>query len=419
MSSQITYNVPCRARLQDNDREAQRKCFILPHENPEMFKLLVRFIDRSCLTHPSPIKTTVLSLSAHLLVDLFTFANAFDIPLLRNAALDALFLRVFVPTESLPLGLIPYIYEQTGEGSSLRDLMIDVVIATGSEDKVASISGSLPDDYYEDLIRAGQDGSEKASDVGAWLEKRRLKICKYYHLHEEGDVRLHYDEEMLPEQICKIFLDGSSTLWTCWRDSGAPVTFISTGRDYDQQSRRMDLSATIACNTLGSTPGWDPLNKLPGIVINPEVLVRMLARALTRQHNPLTQSGDTYIFQRPNIPSMPKPSIITKAWSKILRRRQKSAAASGEPESDASDDHTGLEDTDSHLSQLHGQRVERPDEFTLVQPEPADQYGPKVEVDEYDVETIYVPLLNADGMVVDYARKRTSSVKAVRKLRVK
>ena len=141
------------------------------------------------------IKATILSLPAHVLTDLFIFANAFDMPLLRNAALDAFFHRIYVQTGSLPLELIPYIYQHTGEGSSLRHLAFDVVIATESEDKVAGISKSLSDDYYEDRIRADQDGFEKASDVPAWLEKRKVKICKYYHLHEEEDDRLHHDEE--------------------------------------------------------------------------------------------------------------------------------------------------------------------------------------------------------------------------------
>lgn len=86
------------------------------------------------------IKATILSLPAHVLTDLFIFANAFDMPLLRNAALDAFFHRIYVQTGSLPLELIPYIYQHTGEGSSLRHLAFDVVIATESEDKVAGIS---------------------------------------------------------------------------------------------------------------------------------------------------------------------------------------------------------------------------------------------------------------------------------------
>ena len=72
--------------------------------------------------------------------------------------------------------------------------MVDVVIATGSEDKVASSSENLPDEYYEDLAGALQDGYKKTSDVHAWLEVRKRKICKYYNLHEEDD-RLQYDQE--------------------------------------------------------------------------------------------------------------------------------------------------------------------------------------------------------------------------------
>lgn len=68
----------------------------MPREDADMFKLFIRFIDRSCLTHPNPVKSTVLSLSARYLIDLFLFANAFDIPLLRNAAIDAFFLRICV-----------------------------------------------------------------------------------------------------------------------------------------------------------------------------------------------------------------------------------------------------------------------------------------------------------------------------------
>ena len=208
---------------------------------------------------------------------------------------------------------------------------------------------------------------------------------------------------MLPEQIRKMLLDGTSTLWTCSRHSGAPVTFISSGRNYERETRRTDLSATIARNMLGSTRGWDFFNKLPDFVTNPEVLVPMLARALTRQHDPLTKSGDAYVFQRPDIPAVHTPSVITNAWSKILRRRQKSAATSEETELNASDDDTGLEgvvepqmkridtfqippSTYSTLPVARSGRVDRLDKFAIAQPEPAEHHGPKTEVDEHGVE---------------------------------
>lgn len=77
--------------------------------------------------------------------------------------------------------------------------MVDVVIATASEDEVASSVQVLPDEYYKDLVGAVQDGSEKASDMQTWLEKRRSKICKYYYSHEGDNERLQYDEESSDE----------------------------------------------------------------------------------------------------------------------------------------------------------------------------------------------------------------------------
>lgn len=150
----------------------------------------------------------------------------------------------------------------------------------------------------------------------------------------------------------------------------------------------------------------------------------------------LTSSGDSHVFNRPHIPTVQKPSVITKAWSKILRKRQNSPTAAEKDESNVSGGDIGSEgvvepqtrkvdtfqitsDTDGRPSHLRGRRVDRPEKFALAQPEPAEQHGPKAEADEYGVETTYVPLLNADGMVVDYAMKRTSSVKAVRKSRIK
>lgn len=170
---------------------------------------------------------------------------------------------------------------------------------------------------------------------------------------------------------------------------------------------------------LGSTPGWDLLNKLPSVIINPEALVSMLARVLTRERDPLTLCGDTCIFHRPQIPKVQKPSVITKAWSKIVLRRRKSTIAAEKGDMNASDDDASSDgvvepqmrkittfqvtpDTDSPLTTAHSERVDRLKSFTIAEPEPAELHGPRIEVDEHGVETTYGPLLNADGMVVDY-----------------
>lgn len=239
----------------------------------------------------------------------------------------------------------------------------------------------------------------------------------------------------LPEQLQEVFSEGDSTLWICSSDEGTSTIFISSRRKYDRDILREDLSATIVRSMLGSTPGWDLLNKLPSVIINPEALVSMLARVLTQERDPLTLCGDTCIFHRPQIPKVQKPSVITKAWSKIVLRRRKSTTAAEKGDVNASDDDASSDgvvepqmrkittfqmtpDTDSPLIAAHSERVDRLKSFTIAEPEPAELHGPKIEVDEYAVETTYVPLLNADGIVVDYVMKRTSSVKAVRNLKM-
>lgn len=62
------------------------------------------------------------------LIDIFEFAKDFEIDTLRNAALNEFFLRIVDNPDRLPYKYISDIYEATSSDSSLRSLIVDVIV---------------------------------------------------------------------------------------------------------------------------------------------------------------------------------------------------------------------------------------------------------------------------------------------------
>lgn len=56
---------------------------------------------------------TMPTLQPRFLIELSVFSKELDLPLLKNTALDAFFLRIYVRPHTYPNGLIPYIHART------------------------------------------------------------------------------------------------------------------------------------------------------------------------------------------------------------------------------------------------------------------------------------------------------------------
>jgi hypothetical protein len=103
-----------------------KKTLALRKQSSDVLRIFVDFLETGRLSRPR----TGESFSFGMLVDVFVFAGDFDILPLRNAALDAFFLRIIAKPDRLPYHRVYDIYKSTSSSSSLRGLMVEVILST-------------------------------------------------------------------------------------------------------------------------------------------------------------------------------------------------------------------------------------------------------------------------------------------------
>jgi hypothetical protein len=173
-----------------------------------MFNAFVNFLKDGTLRFPNPRRDTVLKASFRFLTDLFAFASRFDSIPLRNALLDQFFLRVYGEPDRLPMMSIHNVYDKTSDNSSLRDLVVTIIINIGDGGLVESYQRDVPREFLADCLKtAGEDGivpfaNKDKKKVKTWLEEKKDKMCRHYHVHEgesDEDVAMDVDMEFVGE----------------------------------------------------------------------------------------------------------------------------------------------------------------------------------------------------------------------------
>ncbi|KAF2820415.1 hypothetical protein CC86DRAFT_429151 [Ophiobolus disseminans] len=202
-------------RLLNGERDFPELPLVFVDEVPAHFNVLLDFLRTGALRHYNLHERTRTRIYLRFLAELFAFAGRFDTYQMRNAILNAFLLRVRKDRARLDFENIRDVYELTRENSSLRDLVIDVVVNVGTSRQLRRGEKQLPLGFLVDcLAMAEEDGivpfkkSEKFAKR-QWMWEKKEHLCKHYHVHsreeleasekrreEEGsDEEMGWDEE--------------------------------------------------------------------------------------------------------------------------------------------------------------------------------------------------------------------------------
>jgi hypothetical protein len=161
------------------------KTLTFPKESPDIFRIFIDFLKTGRLCRPNSDE----QFSFGTLLDVHTFAGEFDIILLRNAALDAFLLRLITKPHELPYHRINDIYRKISSSSSLRDLMVDVIVNIGSKQEMKDWEHDLPKAFVMDCLTVASDKGvfpfAAGEDVVAWLQNKKEGMCMGYHIHND------------------------------------------------------------------------------------------------------------------------------------------------------------------------------------------------------------------------------------------
>ncbi|KAF2032917.1 hypothetical protein EK21DRAFT_109369 [Setomelanomma holmii] len=157
-------------------------------ESPAYFSVYLDFIQFGELRH-SNLRPKADSIAYfRFLIELFAFAGRYKINRMHDALLAAFYLRIFT-THDIPYACIPYVYQQTGPNSSLRDMIVDIVVNVGDRWDMKHYQHQMQRLFLVDcMMLASQDSiarfTKSGDEISAWLEEKRDKICEQYHVHD-------------------------------------------------------------------------------------------------------------------------------------------------------------------------------------------------------------------------------------------
>jgi hypothetical protein len=171
-----------------------------PREAPAHFRVFVTFLETGTLSHPNLRSMTASSHVFRFLSELYAFAGSFDAHAFRNAVLDAVLLRIMSAPRDLPYENVQDVYEHTTSSSSLRDLVIDVVLHIGRSRDLSRKEDVLPKSFLVDCLKmADEDGIVPFQMTREWLEGKAERMCTEYHVHGREELRaaaMSEDDEM-------------------------------------------------------------------------------------------------------------------------------------------------------------------------------------------------------------------------------
>ncbi|CAN9345825.1 unnamed protein product [Alternaria alternata] len=165
--------------------------FIVPNSSPFLFRIFLKFLKTGNLYRLDSDETTGRRFSFGTLIDIFEFAKDFEIDTLRNAALNEFFLRIVDNPDRLPYKYISDIYEATSSDSSLRSLIVDVIVYIGTKQEMKEWKDDLPKEFMMNCLTAANEdeivpfsGDRSEVEVMEWLNEMKGKLCNLFHVHD-------------------------------------------------------------------------------------------------------------------------------------------------------------------------------------------------------------------------------------------
>jgi hypothetical protein len=161
-----------------------------PHESPADFRVFITFLETGSLRHPNLRAVTASGFVFRFLAELYAFAGVYKADAFRNAILDAFLLRIMAAPRDLPYEQVQDVYKHTRHSSSLRDLIIDVMVNMGTSKEIRRCMGTLKKDFLLDCLEiAVEDCVVPFQKPKGWLERKADRMCREYHVHSEEELR--------------------------------------------------------------------------------------------------------------------------------------------------------------------------------------------------------------------------------------
>ena len=167
-----------RAALKGGFAEANSKGFNLPTESPKIFQLFKNWLYTR--KFQSGEQSDAQYLDTRTICDIWLFADRREIPLLMNIAVN-LFKKNILAKWCLPVKLVPYIYENTTDGSKLRYFIVDTFAYLWDESARQNIDLEFGEDAILDIARTLMARPPLLDKEGY-----QAKDNCVYHVHEKG-----------------------------------------------------------------------------------------------------------------------------------------------------------------------------------------------------------------------------------------
>lgn len=155
-----------------------------PEEKPSVFEAFTIWLYQGTISRSSPEG----NFSYLFLCQLYRFAMAFGVPLLRNTIINIVFAKLHRDAPSVPYDITPFLAQHLRDTAS-RNLVLDVVLNCGEMDKVQEWNISLAKGFFKcsAFIEDGVVPFGMRSDMRGYLRQLKDHVCGMYHEHPTGD----------------------------------------------------------------------------------------------------------------------------------------------------------------------------------------------------------------------------------------
>jgi hypothetical protein len=223
-----------------------------PRESPADFRVFITFLETGSLRHPNLRAVTASGFVFRFLAELYAFAGVYKADAFRNAILDAFLLRIMAAPRDLPYEQVQDVYKHTRDFSSLRDLIIDVIVNMGTSKEIRRCMGTLKKDFLLDCLEmAAEDCVVPFQKPKGWLERKADRMCREYHVHSEEELRA-------PAQLEDDEMEVSG-------EEGGDrdmEEFATTGHDEEQDEKQDDEPLDVSDEVKQQMQNLEDLRKL-------------------------------------------------------------------------------------------------------------------------------------------------------------
>lgn len=172
-----------QAALTGKFKEAMEGRIILHDGDPDVFAVFVSWLYTTKLEN---MVDETSSCTKVRLIKLYLFADRYDVPILRNDVIDALY-KNWKEDPRLPISYFQEVYDTTPPRDPLRRLFVDLITSdTKISESVLESHEYYPKEMLLDLVGALSNQLAPFRERAWNWEPNEVMICSIYHTHEDG-----------------------------------------------------------------------------------------------------------------------------------------------------------------------------------------------------------------------------------------